>query len=84
MTTVIDLLDTAGQEEYATMRDTYIRTGEGFLVAYAMTSRTSFDDAKQHHAQILRVKDSDKFPMVLVANKADLEDQRMFLFVALV
>lgn len=89
MTTVIDLvrfvftssaysiqLDTAGQEEYATMRDTYIRTGEGFLVAYAMTSRTSFDDAKQHYNQILRVKDSDKFPMVLVANKADLEDQR--------
>lgn len=60
------------------MRDTYIRTGEGFLVAYAMTSRTSFDDARQHHSQILRVKDSDKFPMVLVANKADLEDQRMF------
>jgi GTPase KRas protein len=60
------------------MRDTYIRTGEGFLIAYAMTSRTSFDDAKSHYNQILRVKDSDKFPMVLCANKADLVDQRMF------
>lgn len=41
-----------------------------------MTSRTSFDDAKAHYNQILRVKDTDKYPMVLVANKADLEDQR--------
>lgn len=58
------------------MRDTYIRGGEGFIVAYAITSRSSFDEAKQHYNQILRVKDSDKFPVVLVANKADLEEQR--------
>ncbi len=60
---------------YATMRDTYIRSGEGFLLAYAITSEDSFEEVKTHYNQILRVKDVDAFPMVLVANKADLVDQ---------
>ena len=43
-TCIVDLLDTAGQEEYSTMRDQYMRTGEGFLVVYDITSRPSFDE----------------------------------------
>jgi len=76
-TTLIDLLDTAGQEEYATMRDTYLRSGEGFLLTYAITTRQSFDDIQTHYAQILRLKDADSWPIVLVGNKADLESQRV-------
>ncbi|KAG8138445.1 putative GTPase KRas protein [Naja naja] len=30
-TCLLDILDTAGQEEYSAMRDQYMRTGEGFL-----------------------------------------------------
>jgi len=76
-TTLIDLLDTAGQEEYATMRDTYLRNGEGFLLTYAITTRQSFDDIQQHYQHILRLKEVDHWPIVLVGNKADLEDQRV-------
>ena len=28
----LDILDTAGQEEYSAMKDQYMRTGEGFLI----------------------------------------------------
>ena len=36
----------------------------------------SFNEISKFHRQILRVKDRDEFPMLLVGNKADLEHQR--------
>ncbi|POY72638.1 putative Small monomeric GTPase [Rhodotorula taiwanensis] len=73
---LLDVLDTAGQEEYSAMREQYMRTGEGFLLVYSITSRNSFDEIGTFHQQILRVKDKDYFPVVVVANKADLEHER--------
>ena len=75
-TCLLDILDTAGQEEYSAMRDQYMRTGQGFLCTYAITSRSSFDEITAFREQILRVKDEDKVPMVLVGNKCDLEEER--------
>nr|CAA26191.1 SPRAS-protein [Schizosaccharomyces pombe] len=74
---VLDLLDTAGQEEYSAMREQYMRTGQGFLLVYNITSRSSFDEISTFYQQILRVKDKDTFPVVLVANKCDLEAERV-------
>ncbi|KAJ3087449.1 Ras GTPase [Physocladia obscura] len=75
---ILDILDTAGQEEYSAMREQYMRTGEGFLLVYSITSRHSFEDIANFHAQILRVKDRDRyFPCVLVGNKYDLENERV-------
>lgn len=73
---VLDILDTAGQEEYSAMREQYMRTGEGFLMVYSITSRTSFDELLTYYQQIQRVKDSDYVPIVIVGNKSDLEDER--------
>lgn len=75
-TCLLDILDTAGQEEYSAMRDQYMRTGQGFLCVYAITSRSSFDEISSFREQILRVKDADKVPMVVVGNKCDLESER--------
>ncbi|XP_014242783.1 ras-like protein 2 [Cimex lectularius] len=73
----LDILDTAGQEEFSAMREQYMRSGEGFLLVFAITDRASFDEMYKFHRQILRVKDRDEFPMLMVGNKADLENQRM-------
>jgi len=73
---LLDVLDTAGQEEYGAMREQYMRTGEGFLLVYSITSRNSFEEMSTFHQQILRVKDQDSFPVVVVANKCDLEYER--------
>jgi len=73
---LLDVLDTAGQEEYGAMREQYMRTGEGFLLVYSITSRNSFEEISTFHQQILRVKDKDSFPVILVANKCDLEYER--------
>uniref|UniRef100_A0A3B4ZPI8 GTPase KRas n=1 Tax=Stegastes partitus TaxID=144197 RepID=A0A3B4ZPI8_9TELE len=71
-TCLLDILDTAGQEEYSAMRDQYMRTGEGFLCVFAINNTKSFEDIHQYREQIKRVKDSDDVPMVLVGNKCDL------------
>merc|ERR1712137_911170 len=73
---VLDILDTAGQEEYTAMRDQYMRTGEGFLLVFALNSSASFQEIQPLYEQILRVKDSDSVPVVLVGNKSDLCDER--------
>ena len=70
------MLDTAGQEEYSAMREQYMRSGEGFLLVYSITSRQSFEEILAFQMQILRVKDKDYFPVIVVGNKCDLEAER--------
>nr|XP_035975216.1 ras-related protein R-Ras2 isoform X1 [Halichoerus grypus] len=70
------VLDTAGQEEFGAMREQYMRTGEGFLLVFSVTDRGSFEEIYKFQRQILRVKDRDEFPMILIGNKADLDHQR--------
>ncbi|KAK2906815.1 hypothetical protein Q8A67_005800 [Cirrhinus molitorella] len=69
---ILDVLDTAGQEEFSAMREQYMRTGDGFLIVFSVTDKASFEHVDRFHQLILRVKDRESFPMVLVANKVDL------------
>lgn len=73
----VDILDTAGQEDYAAIRDNYFRSGEGFLCIFSITEEESLNAAHELREQILRVKNDDRIPFVLVGNKADLEDRRV-------
>ncbi|XDV27199.1 hypothetical protein PO909_030772 [Leuciscus waleckii] len=72
----IDILDTAGQEDYAAIRDNYFRSGEGFLCVFSITESESFAATADFREQILRVKEEDNVPFLLVGNKSDLEDRR--------
>lgn len=73
---VLEILDTAGTEQFASMRDLYIKNGQGFLIVYSITSLQTFQDIKTMKDQIVRVKGADNVPMILVGNKCDLEHQR--------
>eukprot|EP00300_Choanocystis_sp_HF-7_P025511 c2740_g1_i1.p2 GENE.c2740_g1_i1~~c2740_g1_i1.p2 ORF type:complete len:197 (+),score=41.28 c2740_g1_i1:138-728(+) len=73
---LLDVLDTAGQEEYTALRSQYMRTGHGFLLVYSVTSRNSFDEILQFRQQIERAQDKDNSPMILVATKSDLDKER--------
>ncbi|XP_065910566.1 ras-like protein RAS2 [Dysidea avara] len=73
---LLDILDTAGQEEFSAMREQYMHTGDGFLLVYSVIDKTSFEDIRLLHRDILRVKDCSYLPMVLVANKVDIKNER--------
>jgi len=73
---ILDIFDTAGQDDFSAIRDQYYRTGDGFLCVYAITLLSSFEDVTDFHDAILRVKDTETVPFVLVGNKCDLEEER--------
>jgi GTPase KRas protein len=73
----LDLLDTAGQEEYSAMRDAYMSEGEAFALVYAVNSRDSFESLVEFADLISRLRDCDvkRVPLVLIANKTDLPEE---------
>lgn len=73
---VLEILDTAGTEQFASMRDLYIKNGQGFVVVYSLTNHQTFQDIRCMKDLITRVKGTDHVPILLVANKIDLEHQR--------
>jgi len=74
---MLEILDTAGTEQFTAMRDLYMKNGQGFVLAYSIIAQSTFNDLPDLREQILRVKDMDDVPMVLVGNKCDLADQRV-------
>lgn len=39
---VVDIIDTAGQDDFRNVREAYYRDGEGFYLVYDITSDASF------------------------------------------
>ena len=70
---ILDILDTAGQEEYSSMQDQWMREGKGYVLVYSIADRASFDEIPVFKEKILRAKELDKVPLVLVGNKCDLD-----------
>jgi GTPase KRas protein len=72
---MLDILDTAGQEEYSALRSQWFRSGEGFILVYAITSRSSFEHCEFLREKILQAKDRENVPMVLVGKKIFLREK---------
>jgi len=72
----IDILDTAGQEDYVAIRDNYFRSGEGFLCVFSITGSESLQSTRDFREQILRVKNDETIPFILIGNKCDLTEKR--------
>jgi GTPase KRas protein len=82
---LLDILDTAGQDDYSALREQYMFNGDGFICVYSITSRPSFEHLRHFIEQIYRVKDveimdervsGDRVSLIIVGNKSDLAYQR--------
>jgi GTPase SAR1 family protein len=58
------------------MRDLYMKTGQGFLLVFSITSSSSLSELAGLREEIIRIKDDENVPLVIVGNKADLEENR--------
>jgi len=75
---MLDIVDTAGQQEYTSLRDQHLRAGQGFLICFAVNDSGSFNEAKGLHQAIIRAKDAgDKIAFAVAATKIDLKGQRV-------
>merc|ERR1712154_643174 len=68
----------AGQDDFAALRDAWMREAEGFLLVYSITKQETFEEIQALYGRIMRVKEDDETeaPVVIVGNKCDLENQR--------
>ena len=72
---VLEILDTAGQDDYQSMLETWINFGSGFLIVYSIDDMESFDEAKKKYDKLVLIKGNDIYSCVLVGNKCDLGDE---------
>merc|ERR1712137_1207165 len=72
----LEILDTAGQEEYSALRETFMHTGDGFILVYSTTDDSTFEELKKIRDEILGVHPNPEVPILLVGNKKDLEEER--------
>jgi len=73
---VLEIMDTAGTEQFTTTRDLYMKNGNGFVLVYSIAAASTVQDLPQLKQRICKVKDKEDVPIVLVGNKCDLEDRR--------
>uniref|UniRef100_A0A9J8DKN6 Small monomeric GTPase n=1 Tax=Cyprinus carpio carpio TaxID=630221 RepID=A0A9J8DKN6_CYPCA len=70
-TCLLDILDTAGQEEYSAMRDQYMRTGEGFLCVFAINNTKSFEDIHQYRTAESEMEHDAAVPVKSIPTQLD-------------
>merc|ERR1719201_2600945 len=71
----VSILDTAGQEPLCALRRNWMRHQSGFLFVFSLIDRQTFDELLQFYDELMDLYNDDPPPSVLIANKADCEDQ---------
>ena len=72
----LEILDTAGQDDYQTMLDTWINSADGFILVYSIDNKESFESTKMRYERILKLNAEQKISIIIAGNKCDLEENR--------
>src|SRR5690606_22248373 len=62
--------------EYTAIRDSFMRSAQGYLIVYDITNKITFEEVNECVEHVLKVRDCERFPIVIVGNKCDLENER--------
>jgi len=73
---MLEILDTAGDKQFAHLRELHYKTMEAFLIVFSVTSKASFIEAIKIYHQIYRARGYEPVPVIIFANKCDLIQQR--------
>ncbi|CAF1120042.1 unnamed protein product [Didymodactylos carnosus] len=73
----LEILDTAGIDEFPVMRRIAIAGGDAYVIVYSIEDQMSFDIVRQMRDLIIEVKGNSNFPLIIVGNKSDKEDSRV-------
>ncbi|CAG7852802.1 SubName: Full=Related to KREV-1 novel protein of ras superfamily KREV-1 {ECO:0000313/EMBL:CCA73829.1} [Serendipita indica DSM 11827] len=86
----LEVLDTAGTEQFVALHDLYIKAGRGFILAFSLTDQSSLKEIEVLREQIVRLKGdrvrtpplpkakslAAAVPIVVVGTKSDLVEER--------
>ena len=71
----LSIFDTTGQERYKSLAFSLIKNTDGIILIYDVTDESSFK-AVPDWVQSAREKKGENYPMIILGNKIDLEDER--------
>lgn len=55
---MLEILDTAGTEQFTAMRDLYMKNGQGFILVFSIIAEATFMELQGLRTQIMEVKES--------------------------
>jgi len=73
----LHVVDTAGQDEYSIIPQSYFININGYVLVYSVNSEKSFEVVKHVYDKIVDMKGKMTVPIVLVGNKKDLRHERV-------
>jgi len=73
---MLDILDTAGQEDYTALRSTWMRERDAFMLVFSICDITTFKGLDAFYDQLSVMHEENMPPLLLVGNKCDLESKR--------
>ena len=68
---VVEIIDTAGQEDFKDLRARYIKDCDGFIFVYAVDDESSLNFIQELYDSCLQIKNRVP-PAIIVGNKCDL------------
>ena len=77
--TVVNCLiyDTAGQERFNSINETYYKKADAVLLVYDITNKESFELIRNYYCPKIKEFCRKKIPIILLGNKTDLEKERV-------
>ena len=72
----VNILDTAGQEKFKAVSESYYKKADCCLLVYDISKRKSFDECRNYYNLNIKEKCKKNIKVILLGNKTDLEEQR--------
>ena len=72
--------DTAGQERFKSMSIGVIKTVDGLILVYSITSQESFRNLESWMKSLKDIADLSSKPIIIVGNKCDLDESRQVTY----
>ncbi|KAF8920151.1 rap 1A [Mucidula mucida] len=73
----LEVLDTAGAEQFTSLNEVYIKAGKGFVLVFSLTQEASLKEVDNLRKQIYQIKGGEAdIPIVVVGTKLDLVSER--------
>lgn len=71
------IYDTAGQERYNSINETYYKKADAILLVYDITNKESFDVIRKYYCPKIKEFCKKNIPIMLLGNKTDKEEERV-------
>ena len=75
----VKILDTAGQEKFKSISESYYKKADCCLLVYDISKRESFEQCANYYNKNIKEKCKKDIKVIVLGNKSDLEEKRQIL-----